>query len=104
MVGWFWGGQVPCLAVSTLENRLVTYRRSWWYKLKNLCITEGDRQVVTGTPMLRTALLLTVHLKSHRGKVLLLHNCKASEDRAGKTHGEKPSEIPPVYLFYLLET
>lgn len=52
MVGWFGDGQVPCLTVSTLENRLVTCRRTWCYKLQNLNVTEGDRKQSQRIPFL----------------------------------------------------
>lgn len=97
MVGWFGDGHVPCLTVSTLENRLVTCRRTWCYKLQNLNVTEGDRKQSQRIPFLgQPCSWQCIKKKNHKGKPLLLHNCRGREDRPGKTQGEETPEVPPA--------
>lgn len=67
--------------------------------MQNLCVTEGDRQVVTGTSMLRTALLLAVHWKTTEENL-----CCCITAREVKTELERLVEKShqKFLLFYLL--
>lgn len=93
--------KVPCLTVSTLENRLVMCRKTWCYKLQNLNVTEGDRKWSQGLPFLGQPCSWQCIKKTTKESLCCCITAREEKTRAGKAHGEEPSEVPPATSWQL---